>query len=188
MSAMAGLPCGVLDGFLPLLHPKSLNLRLKLFLCIPILLHWTLCLCVLTLLRGWLFRGLLGSITLTSGSQVRVTVCTSFPYGALDMVPVGFSRVMTLRESRVIGRQSLPRASPLGPLPIRRFTCYARSLDMGPGTAVVRVPVCIPGANGLSALLTCFVCPNACVCAQGWIVCFGLCQGPSNRNHVRFGH
>ena len=37
------LSCGDLDGFPPLLHPKSLNLTLKLFLCVPILLYWTPC-------------------------------------------------------------------------------------------------------------------------------------------------
>ena len=38
--------CGDLDGFPSFLHPKSLNLSLRLFLWMLTLLDWTLCLCL----------------------------------------------------------------------------------------------------------------------------------------------
>ena len=37
------LYCGYLDGFISLLHPKSPNPGLKLFLCVLILLDKTVC-------------------------------------------------------------------------------------------------------------------------------------------------
>ena len=52
--------------------------------------------CVFTVLRGWLFRLFpFGGVTLTLGSRVRVTIFTSFPCGALDMVQLKFRRVIT---------------------------------------------------------------------------------------------
>ena len=88
---------GDLGGFPPLLPLKSLYLSLKLILCGLILLNLTR-----RLLYGvspvrmnhWGF----GLMTLTRGYWDGVAISTGSPFGALDMVQLGFSRPLWTRR------------------------------------------------------------------------------------------